>query len=341
MKKTTPLVSIIIVNWNGKHHLIPCLSSLNKITYKNVEIIIVDNNSTDGSQAAVKSRSKKNIVLVQNSDNKGFAEANNIGFKYAKGKYVLFLNNDTIVDRDFLEPLVTQLETNRMTAGNQPKILQHPNTKLVDSIGSYFVFSGFLYHIGHNKPDRAKNNTRLPVFTMKGACMLFRKSVLDKVGVFDPDYFAYFEETDLCQRIWLAGYELWYEPDSIIYHKGGQTSRFIATDYITFHSYKNRILTYLKNCEGTTLWAVMPFHYALCEVIAFIYLLTAKPGLFLSVQKALFWPLFNIKSIRSKRRVVQRLRKKTDNGYLPTVTRSVRPDYYFHLYSSSLKGYID
>ena len=341
-----PLISIIIVNWNGYTLLKPCIESILKGTYKNIEIIVVDNASTDKSRQYVAGLSRKNkaIRMIQNETNTGFAEANNRGSDAAHGSYVLFLNNDTIVEKDFIEPLVLRLQSKKI-GGVQPTILQHPKKTYVDSVGSYFLNTGFLYHAFHNKPLPKNRALRLParrIFSMKGACMLIKKSVLDEVGVFDPTYFAYFEETDLCHRIWIAGYEVWYEPNSVIYHKGGITSSKIPTGAITYHSYKNRLQTYLKNFETKTLWKVMPQHLILCLLVAAGYALRGQIQLSHAVMCALWFTISHIRDIVVARNMTQHtIRRVPDSSYPPLVTSHVRISYYYHLFTTALAGYKD
>jgi GT2 family glycosyltransferase len=187
--KNTELVSIIIVNWNGMRWLPDCFNSLAAQDWKNYEIIFVDNASRDGSVAWVKKHYPKTKILI-NKENLGFADANNVGFRKAKGNYVLFLNNDTRVTKTFLSALVQSLERNRGMAGVQSKLLLMDEPDRLDAIGAYFTNTGFLYHHGFHAKDTAKLNKEINLYTAKGACMMFRKSVLDKVSlhgdIFDP-----------------------------------------------------------------------------------------------------------------------------------------------------------
>lgn len=339
-----PKVSIIILNYNEPELTVQCLESVLKIEYPNFKIILVDNGSQDISYLKshiAKFKTNKKIELIENKKNLGYAEGNNIGYEKATGDLILFLNNDVIVDKDFLAPLVAALISNEKIGAVQPKILMLPKRDTIDSIGSYFLTSGFLYHFGHNKKDQEKYQHQAEIFTMKGACMLFKKSVLKKIGVFDRDYFAYYEETDLCQRTWIAGYKILYIPASTIYHKGGQTSNKLPSDFVQFHSYKNRIFTHCKNLEIGTLVKVFPSHIALCTFASIMYCFTGKFSLAYCIQKSILWNLFNLKTILKRRQEIKNLRKVGDNDYLPNVTKKVRASYYYHLFTTALAGYID
>lgn len=341
-------VSIIIVNFNGVSVLPACFDSLLKLkTSAVVDIIVVDNNSKDDSIGLINEYNKrfatKKILLktIKNKQNDGFAEGNNIGYKASKGDYVLFLNSDTVVEPDFLNPLLQTLKDKKI-GGVQPRMMQMEPHDYIDSIGSYFLNTGFLYHKGHNKPVQKKYLKKDMIFSMKGACMLIKREVLEQVGVFDIDYFAYFEETDLCHRIWLAGYSIYYCPESVIFHKGGSTANYLPSGFILFHSYKNRIYTFLKNFEIITLIKILPIHIILCEIISLLYSATGKINLFISLQKALLWNLQNIGKISTSRNNIQHnIRKVKDKEYLAVIEKTVRWDYYYHLFTTSLRGYRD
>lgn len=334
-----PKVSIIILNYNGAELTSNCLDSIYKQDYKNFEIIIVDNGSTESTDKITKNF--PGIKLIKSKVNLGYAEGNNLGFKRSKGELILFLNNDTIVSKNFLKILVNKITSNYLIAAVQPKILCYPKTEIIDSVGSDLLNSGFLYHFGHNKKESQKYNKEKEIFSMKGACMLFKKDILETVGVFDKSYFAYFEETDLCNRVWLAGYRILYVPQAKIYHLGGGTARNIPNTFIQYHSYKNRIYTYFKNFELLTLIKIIPFHILICEFASFVYLFKLKFSFFLAIQKAIFWNIVNFKGIINERKKIKSLRKVSDKKFLPNLSAKVRPSYYYHLFTTSLAGYKD
>lgn len=347
MSKNKPLVSIIIVNWNGEELLKDCFISLFESTYRNFEVIFVDNGSVDNSIETIQSglsltkRQLSKIHIVRNKKNLGFAEGNNVGYKYANGDLIFFLNNDTYIDKHCIAKLVSRLLTDPKLVAVQPKILMYPQKNTIDSVGSYFLSTGFLYHPGHHKRDNAKYEEESEVYTMKGAGMLFKKSILKKVGVFEKNYFSYFEETDLCHRVWLAGFTIRYIPTAKLFHKGGQTAKKIESPFLLYHSYKNRIYTYLKNFEIKNIMKVIPVHLFLCEVVCVAYLTKGQFNQARSVQKAILWNLFNIKMILKSREKTQKLRKISDDLFLPYITRKVRVDYYYHLFTTALAGYKD
>ena len=207
-----PLVSIIIVNWNGGEVFRQCLQTLSGLTYPKFEIILVDNGSTDGSQEyyqVFKSLVRK-VKVVKNKTNLGFAPANNQGVKLARGEYVLLLNNDTKVEANFLHKMVARMQSDPSIGALQPKIYMIDNPNNLDNAGSFLTWTGFLYHWGFGSIDTAEFSKERLVYSAKGACLLTRKEIIAKLGLFDDAFVSYFEESDFCGRIWLAGYKVIY-----------------------------------------------------------------------------------------------------------------------------------
>ena len=234
-----PLVSIIIVNYNGKELLEKCLESLSKIYFKDFEVILVDNNSTDSSLEYV-SKNYPSIIIIKLNSNKGFAEPNNIGSKIAKGKYLLFLNNDTIVTENFLSELINTMEKETNIAICQSLLLKLDGS--VDSSGDFIDELGVVY-----SSKILPNNTR-PISSAKAASMLVKKDFFENIGGFDDKFFATFEDVDLGWRAWIAGYKVVLNPNSIVYHLGGKTIESIKKE-IAFHGFKNQLSMKITNFE--------------------------------------------------------------------------------------------
>lgn len=340
MKK---LISIIIVNWNGRKHLVKCFPSLAAQNYKNIETILVDNASNDGSIEYVKKYFPKAKIIV-NKTNLGFAQANNIGYKASRGQYILFLNNDTRVHKNFLTELVRVIDSEKKIGCVQSKILLMDKPKYYDSIGSFFTPTGFLYHYGAYKKDSAFYNKVINLYSARGACMMFKREVLEKVKVkseiFDSKYFAYFEETDLCHRVLLAGYEILYVPSSVIYHKLGGTSVRLDSSFVQYHSYKNRINSYIKNLGNENLIKTIPIHLFLCVVVSLLYLIRGYVKIFFVIQKAIAWNVGNIgQSIKKRKYIQERIREIEDDAFLPKLSKSIEWRYYFYVFFGDLKNY--
>lgn len=337
MKKD--LVSVIIVNWNGLEYLKKCLHSLYEQNYKKIEVIVVDNGSSDGSVSWFNKKYPE-IKIIKNKENRGFAEANNQGYEITTGEYVLFLNNDTKVTKTFLTELLKALKSNDSIGGVQSKIFLMDSPTRLDSVGSYLTNTGFLHHLGVYAEDSKKYSKQIEIYSAKGACMLFKRDVLKKIEVkheiFDNRFFAYFEETDMCHRVWLAGYKIVYVPSSVIYHKFGATSIKLLKPFVEYNSYKNRINSYLKNLGFWWFLKIFPNHLIICEVLSVVFLLKGKIEISFAIQKAIWWNLVNLPTTLKERSVVQRrIRRLKDAIILPNLIDN--PGFGFYL--SQLKGW--
>ena len=234
-----PRVSVIIVNYNGKALLEKCLESLSKVNYENFEIIVVDNNSTDGSIELV-TKNYPSIILLKLNSNKGFAEPNNIGAKIANGKYLLFLNNDTIVTPNFISEMVQVIENDKKIAICQSLLLKPDES--VDSSGDFIDHLGVVYN-STKKTDEIRE-----ISSARGASMLIRKDVFDILEGFDEKFYVSFEDVDLGWRTWMIGYKVILTPKSVVYHVGGQTIKSKKPE-IAFHGFKNQLAMKITNFE--------------------------------------------------------------------------------------------
>jgi len=309
-----PLVSIIIVNWNGGKVFENCLISLKKIDYLNWELIIVDNGSTDGTQRYATIKNKRNV---------GFARANNQGYRKCKGKYVLLLNNDTRVEKRFLTKLVGRIEKEPQIGIIQPKILVMDKPTHLDSVGSFLTRTGFLEHYGFLAKDSKKYDKELLIFSAKGACMLVRREVIEKVELFDGDYISYLEETDFCWRVWLAGYKILYFPQSKILHKVGMTSKRLNQVIVNYHSFKNRLITLFKNLNGLNIILIGGLHLVIILGLSFYYLIHFRFKEAIMVWRAIYWNLSHLPSLVRKRRKVQKIRTVTDKEVFRYILKPV------------------
>lgn len=323
MKK--PLVSILIVNWNGGEIFKNCLKSLSKITYPNWELVVVDNASTDGSERYVKENE-----LIRSDINLGFAGGNNLALSRAKGDLVLLLNNDTLVTPNFLTKLVSRIEKTGDIGVVQPKIYLMDEDKLLDNCGSYLTRIGFLNHWGFFKKDSSEYSKERLVFSGKGACLLIKREIIDKIGLFDDDFGSYFEESDFCWRVWLTGYKVIYYPDTHIYHKLGFSSKRQSAYDINYNAFKNRICSLIKNLSVLNLLFILPLHLMAIEVLGFYYLIKFKVTEFTTIQKSIWWNIVNIPGTIGKRILVQKLRTKNDNEIFKYILEPIKVSGYLH-----------
>ena len=227
-----PLVYIIILNWNGKDHTLDCLESLTKVLYDNYKILVVDNGSIDDSVSTI--TLKYPIVdILQIDSNIGYAAGNNAGFEHAKKQnpmYIIFLNNDTIVDEKFIEPLVKPLIDKSEVQQTVPKIFYaNDKNRIWYAGGKVNKWLGLVYHNGIRKKDSIKYSESQPTDYATGCCFCMRYQDFKKIGGFDDTFPMYGEDVDLSLRIRSYGKIILYAPNSIIWHKvsssvGGELS---------------------------------------------------------------------------------------------------------------------
>lgn len=243
MKK--PIFSIVIPNWNGKEFLRICLDSLFKQSFKNYEIILVDNGSSDDSVSFTKNHYPE-VKIVVLKKNMGFAVAANTGIKEAKGGLVALLNNDTEVDKDWLREIFNASEKDNHASFFASKLLDFKNRKIIDSCGDGLSWSGRAFSIGKGKKDSPGFEDVKYVFGATAGAAVYKKEMLEKVGLFDEDFFMYLEDVDLDFRAQLMGFKCLFVPKAKVYHIGsataGKNSAFVFK-YIT----RNRWYLMKKN----------------------------------------------------------------------------------------------
>lgn len=329
-----PKVTILIPNYNGKKWLEQLLPTLEKATYPNKEILIVNNGSTDDSARFLK-KNYPHVCVVEIKKNRGYAGANNFGVKYASGKYILFLNNDTIVTPNFLEPLVDKIESDKKIGAVQPQIRHMVQRNVIDSIGSFFTFTGFLYHYGYFQPHRQKKYQKeLLLYSVKGACFLMRKKDYLDLGGIDESFVTYVEESDLCHRILLSGKKIIYVPQSVVYHFGGGDMHIMTkNEVVIFRSFRNRFVSYLKNLSMKKLLLVLPVHLFLCELLILMSILRGKFKQAVASQVGVVGWIPNLFSILKQRKYIQsNVREITDDKLFASVERNPSFSYYYHFF---------
>tara|TARA_Y100001970_G_scaffold291287_1_gene427862 strand:- start:1089 stop:2123 length:1035 start_codon:yes stop_codon:yes gene_type:complete len=310
-------VSIIIPHYNNKTIISNCLNSLCKLSFKDLEIIVVDNNSSDDSIDYIRTK-YKDIKIISSSNNLGYAGGCNLGSKNAQGEYLLFINNDTEHEYNFIEPLVEKLDSDNNISSVQPKIKNIKNKIKYDYAGAcggyldYLVFPytrGRIFNTIENDDGQYDNSVQ--IFWASGATFITRKKIYDKIQGFDEDLFAHMEEIDYHWKCQLMNYEVWVEPLSVVYHHTGKTLDQNSPKK-TFLNHRNSLLLLLTNYSlGLSLYLfIIRFFYELLS--SFYDLLRLKPIHFLMHYKALLSVLFNIKLIINRREKNKLIRKISD-----------------------------
>ena len=313
---SAPKVSIIIVNYNGKELLQKCLDSLLNVRYDNFEIILVDNNSTDGTVEFI-TKNYPSLVIIKLDSNKGFAEPNNIAAKIAKGEYLLFLNNDTVVTHNFISEMVKVMETDKKIAVCQSLLLKPDGS--VDSSGDFIDHLGVVYN------SKTKIDEIREVSSARGASMLVRSDIFEKLDGFDQKFFITFEDVDLCWRSWILGYRVLIIPTSIVYHEGGITIKKIKSE-IAFHGFKNQLAMKITNFEPILAMRNMMLFFGIYGIrelkIWLDYTISGSTKLssteyedniapkpsFKVIAKSIFWVLSNYGYLIKKQRTINKNR---------------------------------
>ena len=313
---SAPKVSIIIVNYNGKELLQKCLDSLLKVNYDNFEIILVDNNSTDGTVEFI-TKNYPSLIIIKLDSNKGFAEPNNVAAKISKGKYLLFLNNDTVVTPNFISEMVKVMETDKKIAICQSLLLKPDGS--VDSSGDFIDHLGVVYN------SKTEIDEIREVSSARGASMLVRSDIFEKLDGFDQKFFVTFEDVDLCWRSWILGYRVLIIPTSIVYHEGGITIKKIKSE-IAFHGFKNQLAMKITNFEPILAMRNMMLFFGIYGIrelkIWLDYTISGSTKLssteyedniapkpsFKVIAKSIFWILSNYGYLLKKQRTINKNR---------------------------------
>ena len=260
--------SVVVPNWNGRSSLKDCLDSLQAQSLQ-PHIIVVDNGSTDGSVELIE-KGYPEVELIKHSRNKGYAGGVNPGFRRAielKTKYVAPFNNDAVADKRWLEKLVNYMEAHDSVGIATCKLLDS-NGKHLDSTGDYYTIWGLPYPRGRGEHNINKYDNQAEIFGASGGASLYRVAMLEKIGLFDEDFFAYYEDVDLSFRAQLSGWKVSYVPESIAYHQIGGTSKKLR-GFTTYQTMKNLQLLYYKNVPRRFMYRIgWRFFIAQCLFIA-------------------------------------------------------------------------
>ncbi|MEQ2836501.1 glycosyltransferase family 2 protein [Dorea formicigenerans] len=244
-------VTIVIPNYNGKHFMEPCLSSLSKQTYKNFHILVVDNASSDGSIEYME-ENYPDIELIKLQKNYGFSKAVNIGIQHSRTPYVILLNNDTTVDTRYVEEMVKAIEKSPKIFSVSSKMIQMYHPELIDSAGDLYTLLGWGVCRGCGRP--VSNYTKYDeIFTACAGAAIYRRSVFDEIGYFDENHFAYLEDIDIGYRARIYGYYNMYCPTALVYHVGSGTSGSKYNSFKVKLAARNNLYLNYKNMPALQL----------------------------------------------------------------------------------------
>ncbi|CAG0971146.1 N-acetylglucosaminyl-diphospho-decaprenol L-rhamnosyltransferase [Methanosarcinales archaeon] len=250
-------VSIIVLNWNGKQYLETCLSSLVRQTYKNIEIIFVDNGSSDGSIDFVRNEFP-GVVILGHAANLGFAEGVNSGIRISGGEFIATINNDAQADDNWIKSLVEVMESDPGIGCCGSKMLRYYARNIIDSAGIVIYQNGNAYDRGREEKDTGQYDIMEEIFGPCAGAALYRREMLDEIGLFDKEYFAYFEDVDISFRMHLSGWKCIFVPDAIVYHMHSATAKS-SSPFKIFFIERNKLWNMWKYFPVKMLLIQLPF----------------------------------------------------------------------------------
>lgn len=258
-----PLISVVIVNWNRRELLRACLDSLANQTFTDFETIVVDNGSTDGSRDLIRSRNRE-VNVIENRENRGFCAANNQAFALARGEFIALLNNDAEADPGWLAAMYDVIRTKPDVGESDigmvaSKIVVWENPDVIDKCGHLIYPDGQNRGRGTGQLDRGQFNRIEEVLWPDGCAALYRRAMLDEVGGFDEEFFAYADDAELGLRARIAGWNCLYAPGAVVRHHRGATLGLDSGRRLTLIE-RNRVLLVVKLFPWNLLWANGAYH---------------------------------------------------------------------------------
>ena len=264
--QTNSLVSIIILNYNAGELLLNCVESVLKTNYDNFEVIVVDNVSNDNSHKKCKERFEK-IILIENKKNYGYCEGNNIGIRNANGEFIIILNPDTIVEKEWLNNFIDAYNKNN-DALYQPKILSLYEKNILQSTGNMIQLFGFGYAKNKGILDQHKSEEITEIGYASGTCLFTSKKMLDEIGLLDPFIFLYHDDLELGLRAAQLGFKSYYVPKSVIYHAESYSLKWGSKKF--FWLERNRKYCLLTHLSKST-YHKMRFSLFFVDIMVWIF----------------------------------------------------------------------
>lgn len=319
-----PLVSVIIVNYKQYNHLQNCLVSLRKTTYPNIEIIVIDNESDDKMFHAMKSKFS-NVRFFSRKENLDYSGGNNYGITRSKGDFIVLLNNDTIVEKDWLEPLVREVMI-QPRAFYQPKILLLNSPNIVSSLGNTIHLFAFAFPMGNGKniSEICIPKEKKEVFYCSGACLFASRKILNEVGGLDSKYWKYYEDVNLGWKGRLYDIPSYLVVKSTIYHMWGGTFGQGLSPKKLYFLERGRISSILRNFSFKSLIIIFPT-MLIIEFLLLIYFL--PKGMAAAKIQASIDVMRNLKLIAHERKIIQSIRRKSDRDILLHMSTSIEHPY--------------
>ena len=310
-----PVASIVIVSWNGRQYLEPCLNAVAAQQGAVAETILVDNGSSDGTAAFVGERFPW-VRVVRLSENHGFAGGNNAGVREARGRFIVLLNNDTVPEPGWLASLLRGREAGGPNALASSRIVYMHDPRVIDSAGDGLLRWGGAFKRHHGASIESATESR-EVFGVCGAACVIPRTVFEELGGFDEDFFVSHEDVDLSYRARLLGYRCLYVADSVVRHHGSATLGRVS-EFAVFHGQRNLEWVYFKNTPGSLLLRTFPGHLIYTAAAAVHFTRHGRLGAFLRAKWA---AVSGLPRLLGKRAQVQRTRRVGGEAIWPHLER--------------------
>jgi len=318
------LVGIIVLNYNGRNVLLECLRSLYESSYSHFEAIVVDNGSTDGSVEAVR-KDFPGVILIENRRNLGYGAGCNVGINASKGEYIVLMNNDVFVIRDWLKALLEACVKHKRVGFFQPKILFEFDKGRINTAGNMIHVAGFGLCRGIGEFDRGQYDEETEIGFASGACVLFRREILRDVGLLDPIFFAFNEDTDWGWRALLYGWRSLYVPSAVVHHQLGHSWGRVLTARKFYYLERNRVLMLLKNYSRRSLAILLP----LLLFVEFCVLAYALAKGWFGSKVRSYSDVIGLRGyLREQRNVLQLRRRLSDREIFPLLTTEIPQGYF-------------
>lgn len=300
----SPMVSIILVNYNGESFVADCLNSLKEIAYPTelYEVILVDNASKDGSVKLVRENFPW-VKLIPLDRNTGFSEGNNEGVKEARGTYIVFLNTDTTVEKNWLSELVKKIQSDDRIGACSSQVLYNDHREIINTVGGFWSIFGIPGSMGEGMlKDTFKNETL--TFSPTGCSMIVRSDLYKELGGFDNDYFLYCEDADLGWRMWNRNFKVVLAPSSVVYHRVTASLKGLGkktfSEWYYFYSARNRFTTIMKNARSIDLLWMIPLYFVSHLVLAMLFGLKRKTIAMKATLKGMIYPIRDLGWIKKR-----------------------------------------
>lgn len=301
-----PFVSIVIVSWNSGKYLPRCLESLSQQTFRDFEVILVDNGSSDNSLEHLEERYPGLGMRVERlPHNLGFAGGNNLGARLARGQWLVLLNTDAFPEPDWLAELVKAAQTSPGFGSFSSRQLRAGDPNTLDGAGDAYHVSGLAWRIGLGYPSARFGLESAVIFSPCAAAAMYLRQAFLEVGGFDEDFFSYFEDVDLGFRLQLAGYRCLYVAQAVVHHVGSATLGE-RSDFAFYHAHRNLVWTYIKDMPSTLFWLYLPAHLIANVVYVTHYALRGRGRVLL---RAKWDAILGLPAVLRKRKITQKTRK--------------------------------